>query len=203
MLCSGSVTAWIVGLKAGESAAAQPLWDRYFARLVGLARRKLAVSSQRLADEEDVALSAFKSLCQGAVLGRFPRLSDRDDLWPLLVVLTARKAIDLLRSEGRFKRNGRDGRSLSVPEEFEQIVSQEPTPEFAVLMNDYCDWLLSQLDPGPRDVALLKLEGCTNQEVAQKLGCGLRTVERRLELIRRVWDQAVSGDEPVTRVAST
>ena len=191
MPSTGSVTAWIVGLKAGEAAAVEPLWERYFARLVGFARRKLSVSSQRLADEEDVALSAFKSLCQGAAEGRFPRLTDRDDLWPLLVVLTARKAIDLLRSEGRAKRGGT---RTSAAEEIQFVVSQEPTPELAALMNDFCDWLLSQLDPGPREVALLKLEGCTNQEAAEKLGCGIRTVERRLELIRRVWSAAAERE---------
>ncbi len=194
MPSSGSVTAWIVGLKAGEAAAVEPLWDRYFARLVGFARRKLSVSSQRLADEEDIALSAFKSLCQGAAQGRFPRLTDRDDLWPLLVVLTARKAIDLLRSEGRAKRGGAQS---NVSEEIQFVVSHEPTPEFAALMNDFCDWLLSQLDPGPREVALLKLEGFTNQEAAEKLGCGIRTVERRLELIRRVWSQAAEQESAV------
>ena len=209
MPTSGSVTAWIVSLKAGEAAAAEPLWERYFARLVGLARRKLSASSQRLADEEDVALSAFKSLCQGAVAGRFPRLTDRDDLWPLLVVLTARKSVDLLRSEGRAKRGGAHDQSeraarVTTADELQSAVSQEPTPEFAALMNDYCDWLLSQLDPGPREVALLKLEGCTNQETAERLGCGIRTVERRLELIRRVWAEAAEreADESTTRDAA-
>ena len=195
MPSSGSVTAWIAGLKAGEATAAEPLWNRYFSRLVGLARRKLASTSQRLADDEDIALSAFKSLCQGAASGRFPELTDRDNLWPLPVVLTARKSVDLLRSEGRSKRGGN---WKSVSEEFEQIASQEPTPEFAVLMNDYCDWLLAQLDPGPREVAVLKLDGCTNQEAASRLGCGIRTIERRLELIRRVWAEAVEREESLS-----
>lgn len=191
-MSSGSVTAWIVSLKAGDASAAEPLWERYFARLVGLARRKLASSPQRLADEEDIALSAFKSLCRGASEGRFPRLSDRDDLWPLLVVLASHKAVDVLRSEGRAKRGG--GSQVSA-DDVQAVLSQEPTPEFAALMNDYCDWLLSQLEPGPRSVALLKLEGCTNEEVATRLNCGIRTVERRLELIRRVWSDAAEQDE--------
>lgn len=191
-MSSGSVTAWIVSLKAGDASAAEPLWERYFARLVGLARRKLASSPQRLADEEDIALSAFKSLCRGASEGRFPRLSDRDDLWPLLVVLASHKAVDVLRSEGRAKRGG--GSQVSA-DDVQAVLSEEPTPEFAALMNDYCDWLLSQLEPGPRSVALLKLEGCTNEEVATRLNCGIRTVERRLELIRRVWSDAAEQDE--------
>jgi hypothetical protein len=38
---SGSVTHWISQLRAGDQAAAQPLWERYFQQLVGLARQRL------------------------------------------------------------------------------------------------------------------------------------------------------------------
>jgi len=62
----GSVTHWIGQLKAGNSAAAQPLWERYFQQLVYLARKKLQGSPRRASDEEDVALSAFASFCRAA-----------------------------------------------------------------------------------------------------------------------------------------
>src|SRR5438309_1437776 len=89
----GSVSRWLGDLKAGDLTAAQPLWERYFARLVGLARSRLRAGRRAAAhDEEDAALSAFQSFCDGAANGRFPQLSDRDDLWRLLVVITARKA---------------------------------------------------------------------------------------------------------------
>src|SRR5207249_6675395 len=61
-----SVSAWIDRLKDGDPAAAQPLWERYFGRLVGLARDRLRGAARRAADEEDVALSAFDSFCRGA-----------------------------------------------------------------------------------------------------------------------------------------
>jgi hypothetical protein len=83
-----SVTHWIDQLKAGDQAAAQKLWEGYFHRLVRLARTKLQGAPKRAADEEDVALSAFDSFCQGVERGRFPQLADRDDLWRLLVTLT-------------------------------------------------------------------------------------------------------------------
>src|SRR5262245_8965717 len=102
----GSVTYWVGRLKAGEPAAAQPLWEGYYRRLVGLARAKLRGAPRRAADEEDVALSAFDSFCRGAAAGRFPRLGDRDDLWRLLLTVTARKAIDLRQHEARQKRGG-------------------------------------------------------------------------------------------------
>jgi len=82
------------------------LWERYFARLVGLARQKLRSTPRRAADEEDVALSAFDSFCRQAEAGRFPQLLDRDNLWRLLVTVTARKAFHLIRDKNRQKRGG-------------------------------------------------------------------------------------------------
>src|SRR6185369_9252315 len=101
-----SVTQWINQLKAGDPDAAQKLWERYFRRLVSLARKKLRAAPRRAADEEDVALSAFGSFCRGAEQDRFPQLHDRLDLWQLLVLLTARKAVDLAQHERRQKRGG-------------------------------------------------------------------------------------------------
>src|SRR6266403_2686702 len=80
MRSEASVTRWIDRLKAGDPDAAQKLWERYFRRLVGLARKKLRAAPRRAADEEDVALSAFDSFCRGAGQDRFPQLHDRLDL---------------------------------------------------------------------------------------------------------------------------
>jgi hypothetical protein len=68
------------------------LWERYFRRLVGLARPRLDNTARRAADEQDVALSALASVFRGVEEGRFPQLGDRDDLWRLLVTVTVRKA---------------------------------------------------------------------------------------------------------------
>src|SRR5262249_5902247 len=106
MSSDGSVTRWFDPLQAGDPAAAQQLWERYFRRMVNLARKKLQGLPRRAADEEDVALSAFDSFCRGAEAGRFPQLLDRDSLWRLLVTLTVRKAAHLRRDESRLKRGG-------------------------------------------------------------------------------------------------
>src|SRR5438874_7802874 len=106
MTSEGSVTGWLGQLQGGDPAAAQRLWERYFQRLVGLARDRLRNAPRRAADEEDVALSAFDSFCRRAEQGRFPQLIDRDGLWRLLVVMTARKAAHLKRDAARQKRGG-------------------------------------------------------------------------------------------------
>jgi ECF sigma factor len=109
----GSVTRWIGDLKSGGDSAAQRLWERYFERLVRLARNKLQTTRRprTVEDEEDAALSAFDSFCRGVDRGRFPRLADRDDLWRLLVVLTMRKALDQIERQGAARRSAKRGRS--------------------------------------------------------------------------------------------
>jgi DNA-directed RNA polymerase specialized sigma24 family protein len=187
-----SVTHWIVRLQTGDAMAAQKLWERYFHRLVGLARGKLAISPRRVADEEDVALSAFNSFFQGVERGRFPQLTDRNNLWRLLVVLTARKVCHLIRDENRQKRGGHA--NSNVPPDgpsIEEILSREPEPPFAAQVAEECQRLLERLgDAGLRDIALWKMEGYTNEEIATRLDCAPRTVERKLRLIRSMWENA-------------
>jgi DNA-directed RNA polymerase specialized sigma24 family protein len=195
----GSVTRWIGELKAGEDAAARNLWARYFDRLVRLARARLrAIGPRRAeADEEDAALSAFHSLCAGAARGHFPELNDRDDLWRLLVVVTARKAREQVRRAHRQKRGG--GHVFgeadligSVPGDrdagLDRFLGREPTPEFASMVAEEYQRRLDGLgDDSLRQVALRRMEGYTSDEIAAQLGCARRTVARRLDLIRKIW----------------
>jgi RNA polymerase sigma factor (sigma-70 family) len=198
----GSVTNWIGQLRAGDAAAAQKLWERYFRRLVGLARKKLQDAPRRAADEEDVALSAFASFCHHAARGRFPQLADRDDLWRLLVTVTSRKALHLRRDEKRPKRGG--GEVLSLAELsgsssegkaiVEQILDREPTPAYAALLAEESRRLLERLDDEQlRTIALYKLEGHTNEEIAAKLGYERITVQRKLRLIRQIWGEEAAS----------
>jgi DNA-directed RNA polymerase specialized sigma24 family protein len=193
---NGSVSRWIGQLPAGNALAAQQLWQRYFHRLVDLARQRLRGAPRRAADEEDVALSAFASFCRAAEQGRFPLLADRDGLWRLLVVITARKAAHLRRDEGRHKRGGGMQRiSEAAGEEDEesilsQVLSSEPTPEMAAQVSEECRRLLAKLgDENLRKVALLRMEGYTVEEIAGRLGRVERTVKRRLEIIRDIWSK--------------
>ena len=200
----GSVTHWIGDLKRGDREAAQPLWERYFGRLVRLARKKLPGAGCRGADadEEDVALSAFDSLCRGAAAGRFPKLADRDDLWGLLVVITARKAINQAKRQGALKRGG--GRVLAEAalvadetgddgrmEGLEQLVGDGPSPEFVAMVAEQYRRLLEALgDETLRRIALRRMEGYSNEEIAAELGCALRTVANKLKIIRLKWEGA-------------
>jgi RNA polymerase sigma factor (sigma-70 family) len=191
------VSLWIKELKAGNRTAPQKLWEGYFQRLVSLARRKLVGAPRRAADEEDVALSALDSFCRAVGEGRFPRLDDRHDLWQLLVLIAERKAYDLRQHEQRLKRGGgrvQDEAALEGTVEgstvpgLAQVVGREPTPELAAQVAEECRRLLDALDDEPlRTIALWKLEGYTNDEIAAKLDLSPRTVERKLNRVRRIW----------------
>ena len=177
-------------LKEGDQAAAQVLWEAYFRRLVGLAYARLRNAPRRIADEEDVALSAFDSFCRGAQAGRFPRLDDRNDLWQVLVLITVRKAIDLRNYEGRQSRGKGRVQSLTElnPDGLEAVGGNEPTPELAAQLAEEYQRLMEQLgDSTLQSVATWKLEGYTDDEIAARLGCVTRTVERKLARIRRMW----------------
>lgn len=183
---SNSISDWLTRLKAGDAEAAQPLFERYFRRLVELAQGRLRGLRARMADGEDVALSAFTSFCAGVQRGRFPRLDDRDDLWRILVTITARKAVKLLALEGRLKRGG--GAAPADGHELDEVIGSEPSPEFAAQTADECAARLGGLpDDSLRQVALGKMEGLTNQEIATRLNCAPRTVERKLGVIRALW----------------
>lgn len=186
-----SITQWIGGMRHGDESSVQRLWERYFTRLVHLADRRLPAHVKRIRDEEDIALSAFNSLYNGVTQGRFPQVDDRQDLWSLLVMITARKANRALRSAATIKRGGREfigdlaGDNGSSPLE---IFAKDPTPEFAAMVAEESERLLKKLpDDSFRHLVTLKMEGHTNDEISQRLGCGKRTVERRLALIRKIW----------------
>lgn len=183
----GSISQCILGLNEGDDAAVERIWGRYFPRLVGLARQRLAGGPRGVADEEDVALSAFESFCRAARENRFPNLADRDGLWRLLLRMTIRKAIDLRRRERARKRGGTNDErpELAVVEE---LIGNEPSPEFAAMVAEEFEQRLASLDPELREIAIARFEGDSVAEIAERIPCARRTVERRLQLIRTLWE---------------
>lgn len=198
MASEHSVTRWMQALQAGDTSAAQHLWEHYFSAMVGLAERRLSRQARRAFDEEDVALSAFNSFCEGARDGSFPHLSAREDLWRLLVVITARKAKTYQRHANRRKRGGgqvvgesdlaRAGDDEAAG--FEAIIGSAPTPALLVQIAEQFTRLLDRLPSDElRRVAVLKMEGHTVEEIAAQLRLSHRAVERRLQEIRSLWGQ--------------
>jgi len=205
MSSEGSVSKHVRLLKSGDQSAARPLWQRYFPWLVRLARRKLQSTSSSIADEEDVALAAFARFCQRAEQGRLPEVRNREELWRLLVTLTVRMAIDEVRRQRRQKRGGAalaadDGQpaaALSSTHLAHEVVSRELPPDFVLEVAEECERLLDGLkEDDLKAIAVWKSQGCTNEEVADRLGVVLRTVERKLRAIR---ERFAGNAAPVAR----
>lgn len=184
-----TVTHWLDGLREGDSMAAQKLWDRYFARLIRVAHARLQ-SISPVREAEDVALSAMKSLMIGIEAGKFSDLNDESNLWPLLVTITARK------SYGEMRRQLAQKRSVSSTEylgSLRQVIGNEPSPDFAAEVADELERLVALSgEPMLATIAQRKLEGFSNEEIAQELDCSSKTIQRKLRRIRQEWEE---GDE--------
>jgi RNA polymerase sigma factor (sigma-70 family) len=193
MSADDSLTDWINRLQDGDEQAARRVWNYYCERLLALAKVRLAASRKGPADEEDVLVSTFETLFRRAKRGQFAWVSDRDDLWRLLVTIVDRKAINVLRKEQRLKRGGGgeagDTAVIGTADSRVEAPALEPTPEFAAMFAESVERLLALLDDDElRRIALLRLDGYANAEIAGLIGKSLPTVERRLRLIRSRWE---------------
>jgi DNA-directed RNA polymerase specialized sigma24 family protein len=192
-----SVTAFFNQLRMGDSAGAELLWERFSPRLLRLARKTLGDRAHMGFDEDDVVQSAFVSFCQGAADGQFARDMNRDDLWNLLGRITVRKAQKKFRDSRRQKRGG--GRVFSESAlaggDSERFDLDAQFGEMPVSdLDETCEELFSKLDEEPCRIVLLKLWGHTNRDISTILGCTERKVERKLQLIRRVWKELELGE---------
>jgi DNA-directed RNA polymerase specialized sigma24 family protein len=198
-----SITHWLVALRQGSEEAACNLWGRYYARIVRLVRHHLhgvGVPLSSPIDDENTALEAFHLFCAAHQDGRFPDLSSRRQLWPLLVTITLNRTRDEVRALSAQKRGS--GRQVLLESQLEshsessgevgrldQVPASGPLPDQVAIMADECRALLESLhDPELEQVALWKLDGLTDDEVAGQLGYSRRTIQRMLHLIRITWE---------------
>ncbi len=201
----GSVTQLIDRLRSGSpdisDEAARRVWEHYLPRLLTLARRHLDRRIRVLQDEEDVVQSMGRSFFNRLRRGEFD-LADRDALWALLVTITLNKARNAADRHFAARRDVRRVEPLprsdaSLPDAPYQLFdpeADEPTPAEAAALNEALECRLRDLhDPDLRHVALMKLDGYSNREIADALRCGERTVERKLNLIRKRWEAVIEG----------
>ena len=189
------VTLWLTQLRDDDEAAATNLWNHFVDRIRGVARKKLNLESRRVYDDEDVAQSAFYSICAGVSSGRFPDLNDRNGLWQLIMVVTSRKVWFRHRYDRRdcrdIYRNSSDcfltdSNSIAILPISGHALSREPTAEFtAEFLETYQNLIENLNDPALEQVVALRIEGYTDKEIASRLKCSRRTVQRRLEIVRR------------------
>jgi RNA polymerase sigma factor (sigma-70 family) len=192
----GSVTLIIRQMQKGDGNGAEQLWQRFYVRLKYLMKDRLRDQLHQVADEEDVALESLAEMFRGLVEGKYPSLDSRESFWRLLVTVASRNVLDEINRENRQKRGS--GRvyhesAFSSPSDdstalFEQIASSTQAPDVQLMITERCTSLLESLtDKSLQAIALMKTSGATNQEVADSLQIGLRSVERKLAEIRSRW----------------
>jgi len=208
-ISGGSVTLWISQLKGGEDAALAKLHDRYWPFLVNLARKKIRGPQRGAADEEDIAGQAFWAFYQMLQDGEVPRLNNRHDLYALLGIITARKAINQMQHERRLKRGGGQVRGESVLGYVAGADSQRvgmdhqkgkgPTPAEEAILHDCYQHYLDILSDNLRFIAERHLAGFSNLEISEELDCSKRTVERKMRIILNKWkEQAADSINALT-----
>jgi DNA-directed RNA polymerase specialized sigma24 family protein len=176
-----SISDWLKQITEGDEQAFERIWKRYHRNLVNLVRNAVSHSPSRFADEEDVVQSALASFFFRVKEGQYPDLRDRTGLWKLLITITLSKARAMSRKEGR-------RRELLEDETKRSILKEEPSPALLAEIADQWQQLMGSLKDGLlRRVAVAKLEGFTNVEIAGQLDISIATVERKLRLIRELW----------------
>lgn len=195
-----SVSILLERLKKGDEQVGGQIWQRYMQDLIALSRRRLnRATNRKLSDEEDIAVCAFNAFLMGVRANRFQKLDNRDDLWQVLVMLADRNAIDQIRKLNSKKRGEGKvrGESVFVDQDpsnpsksigISALVDDQPTPEFAVQFGEEVRARLSKLNSEElNEIVMLRLEGYTNQEIADRFNLSLSTIERKLKLIRKIW----------------
>lgn len=183
---SGSITVLYQQWRQGEPTALGDLITRFRPRLLALAHSTLAGRLPRVADAEDALQSAMISFWERVEDGSFKEDPDRDDLWNVLGLITVRKALKLQTREQTQKRGA--GRVVSGVS-LENAAGVDPASGVDLL----CTEMLELLDEDLRSFALLRLMGHKNHEIAEALGCSERKVERKLNLVRAVWEEEIAN----------
>lgn len=194
---------WLAALRNGNEQIAEKLWQQLFPRLVDLAQKKLQGSSRRVNDEEDIALSVFDRMCRNVDRSALRQVNDDDELWQVLVRMTANRIIDQYRSANAGKRGGGKVRGQSVfavdpqrqSDGLDGIADEKLTPEFEFMLTDRYDQMLEMLgDERLRKIAEWRLEGFTHKEIAGFLGLSERSIERKVAIIKDVWMEITEVD---------
>jgi RNA polymerase sigma factor (sigma-70 family) len=175
------------GLRAGDGRCEREFWEQYGEALQRLADRHLGPGLRARVGPEDVVQSACRTFLRRARIGEF-QLADSADLWRVLCAITLTKT----REQARFHLRKKRGLDQEVPlaaasdtsSGGRELIDPAPSPDEVAEFADQFQQLLAGLDEEERQVVVLKLEECTNDEIAERLGSSERTVRRILKRVQ-------------------
>jgi len=191
-----SVSCWINQLREGNHQAASRLWERYGFALQQLAKKRYGGALNAVFDEQDLAQSVFVALWRNAEEGKLDDVQDRNELWWLLLEITRRRALTRLKFNQAQKRTILPSQHMPGPSAQEGVGSlsqisdpRELPPEAMVILHEEHDRFMDLLrDDTLRAIAQRKLQGDGVKEIAKELGVSVRTVIRKSNLIRDIWE---------------
>lgn len=181
---------------ARNDQACAELWDAVYVHVTILARKRLSALSKRIADEEDIALSAINSFVRAAESGRLSSIQNRDELWRVLITITSRKANAFQGQQLAEKRGNGHVRGDSVFESpanearsgFDSIEDPLDPHRFVDELLGECRERIDSLpDETLRTIALRRMEGFEVNEIASELTLSVATIKRKLARIRDLW----------------
>ncbi len=186
----GSITQWLSKLQAGQSQAAEAIWNRYQAKLVSIASKKLDQNPDRSIDGEDLVQSSFRYVFVAIQNGKYPDIDNREDLWGLLYVATVNRVRQHYRDVNALKRSHISSVQAIDP----AILEDLQTPFAQAQAADLLEYLLSRLDledPSHtlRKIALLYLDEHSASSIAKALHKRKRSILISLRLIRSIWQE--------------
>lgn len=158
-------------------------------------KSKIYDRHRRLISPDEIASNAFLALFTGLHENRFNKVRNRDELWQMLTLIAARDAIN---EQEKIQAQKRGGGKICDSSAFgpqgignvQDYVQRDPPPEVFVELEELSQRLLRNLPSDEiRNVAIWRMAGYSNVEIAEKLGKTERTVERKLNLIRKIWSK--------------
>jgi DNA-directed RNA polymerase specialized sigma24 family protein len=207
----GSLTRYVQELRSPDGRmrdeAARVIWERFAPRLKLLVRRHLDHRIFRREDEQDILQCMFASFCESQSKGsRAP--ASREELWKLLVRITMCKVVNAAHRHQADRRDIRRerGEPSADPEEnrfpqwmLEHVDRATPSAEERIAAVEEIQRLLQLLPGDLRQIVVWRLEGFTNADIAAMIGLTLRSVEMKLQIVRKKLAKEFGAIEPSGR----
>jgi len=196
-----SITQILTSTQAVDEAGAEAIWHEFIPKLMRVIEVKLRGMPNRFVDRDDIAQNAMHSLFKGLQGQRFNDVSNCDELWRLLVTITVRKISAQRRRSLAAKRGGGQvrGESVFINDDnaygINQILDTNSMPESAEkILQTYQEMLPKITDESSVKTLMLRMEGYSNVEIADRLKCSVSRVEQRIAKIRRTWTSEIEAE---------
>lgn len=197
------------GLRDGDSTIAEELDRQFRQRLCDMIDRRMNQLIRRRHDPEDVVQSVMRSFFVRAGNGEF-YFENREALWGLLKKIARRKLSKRIVKEQAAKRDIRierydvglideasddvtSAQAYLLGDLLEQALSELPAPVsdifkftlYGYSVAEVIEIVLRDLDPLYAKILQLRLQGLTEQKIADEIGCLRGEVRYKLNRLRQ------------------